>query len=337
MRRQISAMHPVFKLMLPHFRFTLDINSKARGALISASGIIEDVFTPGAYAMLLSSAAYKSWRFRLQAPPADLQARGMLDGEGRVWLGDYPYAQDGLEIWRELEAYFGEYLALYYASPEDVAGDEELQAWWAEVKAEGHPDLKLVEPDEAAVWGFAGPIPDVPTLVHVLATIAWTASAHHAAVNFGQFDFASLLLNVSSLARRPIPRPGDEADPAYQALAKAAGKGGKALERELLTYLSGPLASLKEMVTVQLLSIHADGEQTLDERNVLLTDPAAMAANARFMSRMQAAEARMQTRNSDPAAWTRFRGTKEAMPYTLLVPPSPPGLTMKGVPYSVSI
>lgn len=108
----------------------------------------------------------------------------------------------------------------------------------------------------------------------------------------------------------------------------------------------------------------------------------------------------MQTRNSDPAAWTRFRGapplplawsggvpllalvhhlclslwrlpsrvvgaaacrepsphqpaappgdcpchavhmpagTKEAMPYTLLVPPSPPGLTMKGVPYSVSI
>ena len=120
------------------------------------------------------------------------------------------------------------------------------------------------------MWGFAGPIPDVPTLVHVswgwarrarpgwqgaawhgagasactcisppcvpstpphvpplprpvhpfarqvLATIAWTASAHHAAVNFGQFDFASLLLNVSSLARRPIPRPGDEADPAYQ-------------------------------------------------------------------------------------------------------------------------
>ena len=33
-----------------------------------------------------------------------------------------------------------------------------------------------------------------------------------------------------------------------------------------------------------------------------------MAANARFMSRMQAAEARMQTRNSDPAAWTRLRG-----------------------------
>lgn len=33
------------------------------------------------------------------------------------------------------------------------------------------------------------------------------ASAHHASVNFGQYDFASLLLNVSSMVRRPIPRP----------------------------------------------------------------------------------------------------------------------------------
>jgi hypothetical protein len=38
----------VFKLMAPHYRFTLDINSKARSSLISAGGIIESVFTPGA-------------------------------------------------------------------------------------------------------------------------------------------------------------------------------------------------------------------------------------------------------------------------------------------------
>jgi hypothetical protein len=37
----------VFKLMLPHFRFTLDINSKARASLINAGGIIEDTFTAG--------------------------------------------------------------------------------------------------------------------------------------------------------------------------------------------------------------------------------------------------------------------------------------------------
>jgi hypothetical protein len=47
LRRHVSAMHPVFKLMLPHFRFTLDINSKARASLINAGGIIEDTFTAG--------------------------------------------------------------------------------------------------------------------------------------------------------------------------------------------------------------------------------------------------------------------------------------------------
>lgn len=44
-----------------------------------------------------------------------------------------------------------------------------------------------------------------------------------------------------------------------------------------------------------------------------------------------------QDRNANPASWTRYRGARAAMPYTLLVPPSPAGLTMKGVPYSVSI
>jgi hypothetical protein len=32
----------------------------------------------------------------------------MLDKDGNIWLQDYPYAQDGLELWEELEAYFTE-------------------------------------------------------------------------------------------------------------------------------------------------------------------------------------------------------------------------------------
>lgn len=44
---QVSAMHPVSKLMMPHFRYTLDINRQARESLIVADGIIESTFTPG--------------------------------------------------------------------------------------------------------------------------------------------------------------------------------------------------------------------------------------------------------------------------------------------------
>ncbi|KAH7440320.1 hypothetical protein KP509_04G101600 [Ceratopteris richardii] len=45
-RRQLSAMHPLHVLLLPHFRNTMNINALARKALISADGIIESTFSP---------------------------------------------------------------------------------------------------------------------------------------------------------------------------------------------------------------------------------------------------------------------------------------------------
>ena len=56
-----------------------------------------------------------------------------MDASGNPWL-DYPYADDGLDIWGELEAYFEAYLGLYYKNDADVKADAELQAWWGEVK-----------------------------------------------------------------------------------------------------------------------------------------------------------------------------------------------------------
>lgn len=49
----------------------------------------------------------------------------------------------------------------------------------------GHPDMKLVETEEEKAWVFAGGIATREQLARLLTTIAWTASAHHASVNFG--------------------------------------------------------------------------------------------------------------------------------------------------------
>lgn len=74
--RQLSTLHPVHKLLHPHMRYTMEINALARQNLINGGGVIESCFSPGKYAMELSSAAYDiMWRFDMEALPADLVRR----------------------------------------------------------------------------------------------------------------------------------------------------------------------------------------------------------------------------------------------------------------------
>lgn len=71
--RQLSVMHPIYRLLHPHFRYTMKINAFARQALISADGIIETSFSLRRYSMELSSVAYdQQWRFDREGLPADL-------------------------------------------------------------------------------------------------------------------------------------------------------------------------------------------------------------------------------------------------------------------------
>lgn len=75
MNRQLSVLHPIHKLLVPHFRYTMKINALARGALINADGIVEKTQFPSKYSMKMSSTAYKNWDFTQQALPTDLIKR----------------------------------------------------------------------------------------------------------------------------------------------------------------------------------------------------------------------------------------------------------------------
>ncbi|GJU00126.1 linoleate 13S-lipoxygenase 3-1, chloroplastic-like protein [Tanacetum coccineum] len=66
------AMHPIYKLLDPHMRYTLEINAIAPQNLLNADGVIKQGFTHGCYCMEISAAAYKHWRFDLEGLLADL-------------------------------------------------------------------------------------------------------------------------------------------------------------------------------------------------------------------------------------------------------------------------
>jgi linoleate 9S-lipoxygenase len=85
--RQLSVLHPVQKLLKPHFRNTLHVNAVARQIIFGSGdrrknddifrGIQEVTYLPSKYAMEMSSKAYTNWNFTALALPADLIKRYM--------------------------------------------------------------------------------------------------------------------------------------------------------------------------------------------------------------------------------------------------------------------
>ncbi|KAJ4824049.1 hypothetical protein Tsubulata_038929 [Turnera subulata] len=171
--RQLSVLHPIYKLLHPHFRDTMNINAFARIIVISAGGVLESTVFPSRYAMEMSSAAYKSWVFTEQAVPEDLKKRGMAVEDPnsphglRLLIQDYPYAVDGLEIWFAIKGWVKDYCSYYYKTDEMVQKDSELQSWWKELREEGHADIKN-EP-----WWPK--MQTVDELIESCTTIIWVA------------------------------------------------------------------------------------------------------------------------------------------------------------------
>uniref|UniRef100_A0A3P8T533 Arachidonate 5-lipoxygenase b, tandem duplicate 1 n=1 Tax=Amphiprion percula TaxID=161767 RepID=A0A3P8T533_AMPPE len=202
MYRQLPAVHPVYKLLIPHVRFTIAINTKAREQLICECGIFDKAnATGGGGHIQLVQKCTKSLTFRSLCFPDMIKIRGMDSKED---LPTYFYRDDGYQVWEATKSFVSDVVCIYYTSDETVQGDEEIQAFVKDVCSFGMQDFDQCE--------FPKSVKTREELIEYLTVIVFTASSQHAAVNFGQYDWCSWIPNAPSTMRKPPPKQKGLAD-----------------------------------------------------------------------------------------------------------------------------
>lgn len=244
-----------------------------------------------------------------------------VPGGVKLVIEDYPYAADGLLIWSAIKELVESYVEHYYSDPNSISSDVELQAWWNEIKNVGHYD-KRNEP-----WW-----PNLVTqddLSGILTTMIWTASGQHAAINFGQYPFGGYPPNRPTLMRKLIPAQGD---PEYDKFLHNP-------EYTFLTSLPTQLQATKVMAVQDTLSTHSPDEEyliQLDQIHRLSSnDPQVQKFFENFSVELEEIERIINLRNKNTQLTNRTGAG--VPPYELLLPTSPPGVTGRGIPNSISI
>ena len=236
----------------------------------------------------------------------------------KLLIADYPFANDGLVLWDTLKQWVADYVNYYYKNASMVQSDPELQAWWTEIRTKGHEDKK----DEP--WW---PVLKTPEdLIGIITTIVWVASAHHSAVNFGQYAFAGYFPNRPTIARINMPCE----DPTKEEWKQFP-------DSELLVCFPSQIQATKVMAILDVLSNHSPDEEYLGKHMEPTwgKEPAIKKAFERFSERLKELENIINARNKDNSL--KNRGGAGVVPYDVLKPFSKQGVTGEGVPYSISI
>ncbi|KAI3743196.1 hypothetical protein L1987_60902 [Smallanthus sonchifolius] len=166
-------------------------------------------------------------------------------------------------------------------------------------------------------------------LIGILTTIIWVASGHHAAVNFGQYDYAGYIPNRATIARVKMPCE-DPTDDEWEAFKRRP-------EDELLSAFPSQVQTSKVMAVMDVLSNHSPDEEYIGAKLELTyeANPQIKAAYEIFSGRLKELEGIIDGRNADETR--KNRNGVGVIPYNLLKPFSDAGVTGQGVPNSISI
>lgn len=279
---QLSATHPLFLLLTPHFEGTLAINEGALG-LLASRGLVDLLLASSIdQSRVFAVKAAQSYQRNLNASmlPQTLAQRG-VDDMSR--LPDYPYRDDALLVWGAINQWVENYVNHYYSSDAAVQADTELQNWVTELVAHDGGRLNNI--------GAANRISKRAELVDLITLICFTASAQHAAVNFPQAPLMSYL---------PATPPAG-----YSPLSSLTQEGFS--ENDFLKFLP-PLEIAKPLLDILYLLSSVYYTRLGDYGDGYFNDPVIQTHLATFQQELLNIEAEINERN------------KTRTPYEFLLP-----------------
>ncbi|XP_030604396.1 hydroperoxide isomerase ALOXE3-like [Archocentrus centrarchus] len=190
--RNLPMVHPLYKLLIPHTHYTLNINFLARTRLISRTGVFTKFTASGGEGVFtilkksLSSLTYSSLCI-----PEDITERGLKD------VPNFYYRDDGLKLWEIIHRFVRGILSFYYKTDAEVQQDSELQSWIQDIFKYGFLSKEST--------GIPQKFSTVDEMVKFVTVVIFISSAQHSAVNSGQYDFGAWMPNSPTTMQLPPP------------------------------------------------------------------------------------------------------------------------------------
>lgn len=348
--RQLSVMHPIHKLLKPHFRKTLHINATTRQIIIGSGdrrengdifrGLQEVSYLPGKYAVEMSSQAYgNDWSFTDLALPTDLIKRyanvirvdtfdcvhkhKVIENFCRGMAKGDPRKPEKMELLIKDYPFAVDGLDLWVA----------IKNWVRDYCAIYYKDDGAVRSDgELQAWwrevrqvGHAD-LSDAPwwpamdclaDLEETCSTVIWLGSGFHSAIGLWQYTYQGFVPCRPTVTSTPMPEAGED-------VSESDFLGSITPRKEAL---SGMAMAARSMMLEREVYL---GQRPDTER--WTSDRRAAMALARFRSRLEAVADDIERRNSDPAL--KNRAGPVQVPYTRLTPTTMPRPFVGGIPNS---
>jgi len=274
--RRLSSVHPLYKLMIRHFKWHLAIVALGRADLMSPTGAIAES-SPMTYEGIFDfgRVLFRKWRFDKSSLPGILKENGLIEP-----LPGYYYQQDGLLLWNTLHSLVSDIVHIYYKDDATVQKDSEIQNWADEIYHNGFPmDV-----------GFPSSVTSREQLIELVSTIIFTPSVQHAALNFKQFESFGFI---------PFAPGAMFAPPPGHKMAKVTK--GKLTEEDILKALPPRSVGLAQVGMINILSSFSAQDQTLGKNpEELFVEKEALAAFSSFQKKLEEIETKIRKRGD----WT---------------------------------